>query len=158
MSFFKKLKSRMFKSSSKLEEGLDAIVEEGGEADPSPEDPPRAAPPAQPRPAVPEDPVPDPGDTPPPVDSFPATRETDPSEAPTDDTPHLVEETTVPREPSDALDADGLPRAPEPDIPVEADPIPVPEPDPTPEPEPEPVAPASPVPQPSPEPEPEPDR
>ncbi|WP_127560588.1 signal recognition particle-docking protein FtsY [Nioella ostreopsis] len=29
MSFFKKLKDRMFKSSSKLDEGLDAIIEEG---------------------------------------------------------------------------------------------------------------------------------
>ncbi len=34
MSFFKKLKDRMFKSSSKLDEGLDAIIEEGAaEAD-----------------------------------------------------------------------------------------------------------------------------
>lgn len=56
MSFFKKLKDRMFRSSSKLEEGLDAIVEEGGVADeavdPAPLDP---APPAQapdPEPAV----------------------------------------------------------------------------------------------------------
>ena len=31
MSFFKKLKSRMFKSSSKIDEGLDAIVSDGGE-------------------------------------------------------------------------------------------------------------------------------
>lgn len=31
MAFFSKLKDRLFKSSSKLEEGLDAIVEEGGE-------------------------------------------------------------------------------------------------------------------------------
>ncbi|KAA9010223.1 signal recognition particle-docking protein FtsY [Histidinibacterium aquaticum] len=31
MAFFRKLKDRLFKSSSKLEEGLDAIVEEGGE-------------------------------------------------------------------------------------------------------------------------------
>ena len=31
MAFFKKLKERMFKSSSKLDEGLDAIVEDGGE-------------------------------------------------------------------------------------------------------------------------------
>ncbi|PUB13580.1 signal recognition particle-docking protein FtsY [Yoonia sediminilitoris] len=31
MSFFKKLKNRMFKSSSKIDEGLDAIVSEGGE-------------------------------------------------------------------------------------------------------------------------------
>jgi fused signal recognition particle receptor len=30
MAFFKKLKDRLFKSSSKLEEGLDAIVEDGG--------------------------------------------------------------------------------------------------------------------------------
>ena len=30
MSFFRKLKDRLFKSSSKLEEGLDAIVEDGG--------------------------------------------------------------------------------------------------------------------------------
>ncbi|PLS21974.1 signal recognition particle-docking protein FtsY [Neptunicoccus cionae] len=33
MSFFKKLKDRMFKSSSKIEEGLDAIVEDGGTTD-----------------------------------------------------------------------------------------------------------------------------
>ncbi|WP_342078707.1 signal recognition particle-docking protein FtsY [Yoonia sp. SS1-5] len=42
MSFFKKLKNRMFKSSSKIDEGLDAIVSDGGEeeevgqADPAP--------------------------------------------------------------------------------------------------------------------------
>ena len=34
MAFFSKLKDRLFKSSSKLEEGLDAIVEDGGEAEP----------------------------------------------------------------------------------------------------------------------------
>ena len=33
MAFFSKLKDRLFKSSSKLEEGLDAIVEDGGTAD-----------------------------------------------------------------------------------------------------------------------------
>ena len=33
MAFFKKLKERLFKSSSKIDEGLDAIVEEGGEAE-----------------------------------------------------------------------------------------------------------------------------
>ena len=43
MSFFKKLKSRMFKSSSKLEEGLDALVDEGGTVEP---DPPAAVAPA----------------------------------------------------------------------------------------------------------------
>ena len=33
MGFFKKLKERLFKSSSKLDEGLDAIIEDGGEAE-----------------------------------------------------------------------------------------------------------------------------
>ena len=33
MGFFKKLKKRLFKSSSKIDEGLDAIVEDGGEAE-----------------------------------------------------------------------------------------------------------------------------
>ncbi len=35
MAFFSKLKDRLFKSSSKLEEGLDAIVEDGGEEEAS---------------------------------------------------------------------------------------------------------------------------
>lgn len=33
MAFFKKLKDRMFKSASKIDEGLEAIVSDGGEAD-----------------------------------------------------------------------------------------------------------------------------
>lgn len=33
MAFFKKLKDRMFKSSSRIDEGLDAIVQDGGEAE-----------------------------------------------------------------------------------------------------------------------------
>ncbi len=63
MAFFKKLKDKLFKSSSKLEEGLDAIVEDGGEVEElsqSPE-PPAApvAPPAEvPAPAEPDAPVP----------------------------------------------------------------------------------------------------
>lgn len=48
MSFFKKLKTKLFKSSSKLEEGLDAIVEEGGAADKG------NAAPSQPTPEGPE--------------------------------------------------------------------------------------------------------
>ena len=61
MAFFSKLKDRLFKSSSKLEEGLDAIVEEGAEtpqADPAPE--PAPAPPAEPAAEVPADPAPAP--------------------------------------------------------------------------------------------------
>jgi fused signal recognition particle receptor len=45
MAFFSKLKERLFKSSSKLEEGLDAIVAEGGDAE-TPEPPPPARDPA----------------------------------------------------------------------------------------------------------------
>ena len=33
MAFFTKLKDRLFKSSSKLDEGLEAIVSDGGEAE-----------------------------------------------------------------------------------------------------------------------------
>ena len=56
MAFFKKLKDRLFKSSSKLEEGLDAIVEEGGEVETVSE----PAPTPPPAPSVPEVAVPEP--------------------------------------------------------------------------------------------------
>ena len=50
MSFFKKMKERLFKSSSKLDEGLDALVDQGeeviDEAAPAPELP-SSPPPAQ---------------------------------------------------------------------------------------------------------------
>ncbi|WP_296762345.1 signal recognition particle-docking protein FtsY [Sediminimonas sp.] len=65
MSFFGKLKSRMFKSSSRLEEGLNAIVEEGGAPDEpdAPEAPDTGAPDAPEAPATPD--APDlPGDVP----------------------------------------------------------------------------------------------
>jgi fused signal recognition particle receptor len=75
MSFFGKLKTRLFKSSSKLDEGLDAIVSEGEEApdasrpaDPGPRPPepePRPTPPA-PEVPQPRDPLPEPpSETPP---------------------------------------------------------------------------------------------
>ena len=44
MSFFKKLKERMFRSSSKLDEGLDALVATGGDETASPESTPEPAP------------------------------------------------------------------------------------------------------------------
>ncbi len=58
MSFFRKLKERMFRSSSKLDEGLDALVGEAAEP-PAPEPPAEdaAAPASPPVPAVPQ-PVP----------------------------------------------------------------------------------------------------
>ncbi len=74
MSFFGKLKNRMFKSSSRLEEGLDAIVEEGGvEEGGQPDTPPEPAPQEDPAPVIPpreipadpeEAPVPIPGEVP----------------------------------------------------------------------------------------------
>ncbi|SPF78291.1 signal recognition particle-docking protein FtsY [Pseudoprimorskyibacter insulae] len=59
MSLFGKLKDKLFKSSSKLEEGLDAIVEDGGteeqqpEAAPDPDPAPAPAPAAKPAPTPP---------------------------------------------------------------------------------------------------------
>jgi fused signal recognition particle receptor len=80
MAFFKKLKSKLFKSSSKIEDGLDAIVTEG--ADDAPETPrgPDPAPPPIPAPVeVPappsERPAPPPQETPAP--------QPDPAPAPT---------------------------------------------------------------------------
>ncbi|TCL08608.1 signal recognition particle-docking protein FtsY [Shimia isoporae] len=53
MAFFSKLKDRLFKSSSKLEEGLDAIVEDGGQEEtveaPAPLPEPQPAPDAEPQ-------------------------------------------------------------------------------------------------------------
>ena len=85
MSFFNKLKSRLFKSSSKLDEGLEAIVEEGGDvadAEPAPPDPAPARPePTPTEPPLPSEPVPDP--FPAPADPVP---EAPPAEVP-DPTP-----------------------------------------------------------------------
>ncbi len=53
MSFFNKLKNRLFKSSSRLEEGLEAIVEEGAEPEPAPETTPEPAAETTPAPTPP---------------------------------------------------------------------------------------------------------
>ncbi|TDL79832.1 signal recognition particle-docking protein FtsY [Palleronia sediminis] len=64
MSFFNKLKSKLFKSSSRLDEGLDALVEEGGEVAapdaPSERPEPAPAPPPEPEPAPTPEPEPEP--------------------------------------------------------------------------------------------------
>ena len=60
MSFFTKMKDRLFKSSSKLEEGLEAIIDEGAETaapDPAPI-------PAEPAPDLPAEPTPQPAPEP----------------------------------------------------------------------------------------------
>ncbi len=90
MSFFNKLKSRLFKSSSKLDEGLDAIVGEGGSvsgADPGdpdmPPDPAGPEAPSVPDPARPEPPQPHPDPGPPPApEPFPAPQDPRPAPPP----------------------------------------------------------------------------
>ncbi len=79
MSFFSKLKNRLTRSSSKLEEGLEAIVEEGGVAEeeevaaaepepaPVPEVTPEPEPAPDPEPAPLPEPVPDPAPDPEPM-------------------------------------------------------------------------------------------
>ncbi len=113
MSFFGKLKSKLFKSSSKLEEGLDAIVQEGGT-----EDAPDTAPetPEVPQTPVPETPAPE---TPGPDVPAP-TPETPPVPAP--ETPPAPEE--VPPAPPQET-----PPAPEPEAPPMPEPAPQPEPE-----------------------------
>lgn len=102
MAFFSKLKDRLFKSSSRLEQGLDAIVEDGGTVEPAEHpaaanadpDPVIPAPDPEPQP-VPElpDPVPEPDYEPDPIPA-PAPAEApqpvDPPAAPaaTLDPPH----------------------------------------------------------------------
>ncbi len=120
MSFFNKLKSRLFKSSSKLDEGLDAIVEEGGavsEADPEPSAPeppaPDPTPPQPDRPAPPPGPErPDPG-PPPAPEPFPAPQDPTPPPAPAEvpqDTPPEAPKGPAPMEVPD----DTPPGAPQP--------------------------------------------
>ncbi|WP_299663663.1 signal recognition particle-docking protein FtsY [uncultured Ruegeria sp.] len=73
MAFFSKLKDKLFKSSSRLEEGLDAIIEDGGEETPTP-DPviPEPEPEPQPVPEVPEPtPAPLPVEPPTPIPADP---------------------------------------------------------------------------------------
>jgi len=113
MAFFAKLKERLFKSSSKLEEGLDAIVDDGGvieEAD--------------------EELVADLA-----LDQV-IREDTDPQETisqdktPKDATGHQLEPLDVPAQDIDPIDTAVDPR--------QAEPEPEPEPEPAPEPEPEP--------------------
>ncbi|MFD0982502.1 signal recognition particle-docking protein FtsY [Tropicimonas aquimaris] len=125
MAFFKKLKDRLFKSSSKLEEGLEAIVQEGGEEelveaaapdepDPQPEPEPQPVPPAE---------EPEPAPAPPGVPDRPET----PQPAPADPIPEPAE--PVPGSPDYPAE---VPEAPEPEpvtppaeAPQPADPMPM---------------------------------
>ncbi|SFC98214.1 signal recognition particle-docking protein FtsY [Tropicimonas isoalkanivorans] len=140
MAFFKKLKDRLFKSSSKLEEGLDAIVQDGGEEEllqpaasddqdpkpgeepvvPDPQDPqPEPAPtetphrPEQPEP-IPTDPIPEP------VEPVP-----DPVERPQQPEPEPVTPPDEAPQPTDPVPQDPYPdEAPQPADPMPIEPFP----------------------------------
>ncbi|WP_320177486.1 signal recognition particle-docking protein FtsY [Roseovarius pacificus] len=91
MAFFKKLKDRLFKSSSKIEDGLDAIVEDGGEeeegetpapAQPEPETPPEPDPEPTPEPEPEPEPAPEPAPQPEPMPVPPPEPAPQPEPAP----------------------------------------------------------------------------
>lgn len=134
MAFFSKLKDRLFKSSSKLEEGLDAIVADGGTEEPTPDVPapqpetPPAPEPEQP-PAPDETPAPVPPETP---------EETPPPGVPEPDLPEPKPAT--PDVPPSIIPGPG----PE-EVPGRApDMVPIPEPEPQPTPEPDQIPPSPP--------------
>ena len=92
MAFFSKLKERLFKSSSKIEEGLDAIVADGGVREAA--DPPEVPPAPAPEPV--REPEPDPVPAPPPETPEPPRREPEIPPAPEPDLPPAPEPPTVP--------------------------------------------------------------
>ncbi|MBR9837896.1 MAG: signal recognition particle-docking protein FtsY [Rhodobacteraceae bacterium] len=119
MSFFGKLKNKLFKSSSKLEEGLDAIMQDGGTEDaPEPSTPTPAPQPATPTPA--------PADVPPPPAETPERPVETPAPTPSETPPQTPGE-IVP--PSDPAPSPAETPAPGPDATPPADPMPAPAPE-----------------------------
>jgi fused signal recognition particle receptor len=132
MAFFSKLKERLFRSSSKLEEGLDAIVSDGGEVEaadppdtpdvpaPEPEPGPRPEPTPEPEPEpVPPEPHPEPDPEPEPVP--PPPDEPEPEEPDIPVTPEPPPE----HEPFGVPDrTDPIPDAPPSEVPQYDDPGP----------------------------------
>jgi fused signal recognition particle receptor len=120
MSFFKKLKERMFKTSSKLDEGLEAIVAEGGMAEPdtpeTPEVPERPGPKPDPKP----EPTPEPTPVPPAPEPEP---EPEPEEVPPPAPAPEVPEPATP-EPEIPVRHDPEPVAPPPEIPPQPTEVP----------------------------------
>lgn len=131
MSFFGKLKQRLFKSSSKLDEGLEAIVSDGGEEEdvtdevvsqePSPE--PQTAP--EPEPTTEPAPEPEPVPAPAPI----SEPEPEPEIAPEPEPEPTPEPTPIPT--PDPTPAPDLPEIPEP-APVQVRETPVEQPAPQP--------------------------
>ncbi len=133
MAFFKKLKDRLFKSSSRIDEGLEAIVEDGG-VEEAPE-------PAAPEPAAPEPSAPEPEPQPPAPEPQPEPE------------PNPVPEPEPVPDPEPIPEIPDVPDAPDgPDVPQ--DPVPDPTPVEVPPATPEPIAPPIPVEMPAPTPDP----
>ncbi len=116
MAFFGKLRERLFKSSSKLDEGLDAIVSDGGAVEAG-------------EPEVPATPDPVPTPAPEPVPA-PAPEPVPPAPDPT---PEPEPEPIPAPEPTPEPKPEPIPEptpepAPDPEVPAEPDPMPEPEP------------------------------
>lgn len=173
MSFFGKLKQKLFKSSSKLEEGIDAIVQDGGVEAPSEAPQPQASETLRPAPTVSDTPV-----TPEPETTTPAEKDAAPIDGPVSKPEPVVPQTdpiapkagpapepVAPGPETPARPAPTQPARPSPPPVAKAEPprpAPVPPPpvtraDPQPKPvaQPRPVAP-TPMARPTPEPEPQP--
>ncbi|APE43009.1 signal recognition particle-docking protein FtsY [Sulfitobacter alexandrii] len=150
MAFFKKLKDRLFKSSSKIDEGLEAIVSDGGEeeaagVDEVMEEAPAAATAALPE-AVDREPAPLPA-----ADAEPDIKTVAPDPKPTPEPepvpepePEKVPETepeTVPEPEPETVPDPGPDPAPDPDPRETPAPDPAPRPDPAPQPQPNPTPP-----------------
>ena len=114
MAFFPKVKDRLFKSSSRLEERLDAIVSDGGKEEPAGPTPPapEPAPKPEPQPAPRPEPEPDPRPQP-----IPAPLP-DPAPAPPQDPAPVPPPTEVPQPPMPEPD----PAPPEAPMPVDPPP------------------------------------
>ncbi|SFR17005.1 signal recognition particle-docking protein FtsY [Poseidonocella sedimentorum] len=111
MAFLKKLKDRLFKSSSKIDEGLEAIVEEGGEVDPGGAPEPDTSPEAPPEAPQPSDPVPAPEPLPAPAPDLPEPRPA-PQEAPMPSDPAAPPAAPAPDLPQAPQAPEEIPEAP----------------------------------------------
>lgn len=108
MAFFSKLKERLFKSSSKIDEGLDAIVEDGGEVESGAAD---VMPQVVPEPVAFEPVEPEPG----PVAEVPALADPDPVIASPESAPEAVAPEAKPELKPEPEPIAKAPQAPEPD-------------------------------------------
>ncbi|WP_372613243.1 signal recognition particle-docking protein FtsY [Aquicoccus sp.] len=159
MSFFRKLKDRLFKSSSKLEEGLDAIVEDGGveeeievetpdeQPDPDRKPDPETTPDAEPEsePAPEDEPEPEPDPFPEPAPEEPTEPEPQPEPEPSPDDEPAPPEQPPFEDPAPSPAPEEFPAPPQ------VEPEPLPEPTPEPEPVPAPDEPGQPAPEEEPE-------